>query len=159
MKLYHGSYETQAPGIKIGILAFVSSDNIFDGIFASADIQIAASHASNVYAYDVESIADNADLNNKIDDVIAFLATEINGADDHEIEALAYALADDECNANFSHLLTPRSCAEHDGVYSWEMQRLRGRIAAILGYDAVEMNDEHGNSYLIVNPGIRGIKC
>ncbi|EFZ69431.1 hypothetical protein ECOK1357_2567 [Escherichia coli OK1357] len=35
------------------------------------------------------------------------------------------------------------------------MQRLRGRVAAYLGFDAIEMNDEYGTSYLIVNPQIK----
>ena len=34
---------------------------------------------------------------------------------------------------------------------SWEAQRLRGNLAKKLGYDAVEMSDENGISYLIVN--------
>lgn len=37
------------------------------------------------------------------------------------------------------------------------MQRLRGRVAAYLGFDAIEMNDEHGTSYLIVNQQIKWI--
>ena len=41
-------------------------------------------------------------------------------------------------------------------TYSWELQRLRGHVAAYLGFDAIEMNDEHGTSYLIVNPQIKG---
>ncbi|EFN9336274.1 hypothetical protein D3084_24465, partial [Escherichia coli] len=42
-----------------------------------------------------------------------------------------------------------------NGAYSWELQRLRGRVAAYLGFDAIEMNDEYGTSYLIVNPQIK----
>ena len=37
-----------------------------------------------------------------------------------------------------------------------ELQRLRGRVAAYLGFDAIEMNDKHGTSYLIVNPQSKG---
>jgi len=33
----------------------------------------------------------------------------------------------------------------------WEAQRLQGNLAKKLGYDAVEMSDENGISYLIVN--------
>lgn len=149
MKLFHGSYSNTAPVIKIGAYA-LTGDNVFDGIFACADEDVAGSHGDFVYEYAVANLADNSDLNARIDEIIAFVKSEIE-ADDEEAEALAYALADDECDDAFAHLLSPRSVTEDAG---WEMQRLRGRVAAHLGFDAVEMDDEHGTSYLIVNPAI-----
>lgn len=149
MKLFHGSYSNTAPAIKVGAFA-MSGDNVFDGIFASADFDVANSHGEHVHAYEVESIADNSDLNARIDDVVAFLSTEVD-ADAETIEELANAIADDECDDSFAEFLSPRSCTEDA---SWEMQRLRGRVAAHLGFDAIEMDDEHGISYLIVNPEI-----
>ncbi len=157
MKLFHGSYEKSAPTIKIGAYA-MSGDNVFDGLFASSDFDTADSHGGSqntVHSYEVSNIADSSDLNSRIDEVIAFLSTEIE-ADDEAIEALAYAIADDEESEDFNEILSPRSCADHQGAYSWELQRLRGRVAAHLGFDAVEMEDEHGTSYLIVNPSIKG---
>ncbi|HDT6510533.1 TPA: hypothetical protein QFV83_003921 [Klebsiella aerogenes] len=153
MKLFHGSYETEAPVIKIGAFA-MAGDNVFDGVFATSDADIASSHGNFVYSYTVASIADNSDLNARIDEVIEFLRGEVNTDDEQLIEALAYCLADDETNDDFAEILDPRSCT---GDAGWEMQRLRGRIAAHLGFDAVEMCDEHGTSYLIVNPLINGV--
>ena len=147
MKLFHGSFESKAPVIKVGAFA-MTGDNVFDGIFASDDADIAGSHGRFVHTYIVENIADNADLNGRIEEVIAFLRSELECDD---VEALAYALADDECDDSFADMLTPRSCT---GDAGWEMQRLRGRVAAHLGFDAVEMEDEHGTSYLIVNQKI-----
>ncbi|QRS18173.1 AcrIF11 family anti-CRISPR ADP-ribosyltransferase [Klebsiella oxytoca] len=147
MKLFHGSYESESPVIKIGAYA-MTGDNVFDGIFASDDAEIAGSHGRFVHTYSVENVADNVILNERIDDVIAFLRAELECDD---VEALAYALADDECDDSFAYMLSPRSCT---GDAGWEMQRLRGRVAAHLGFDAVEMEDEHGTSYLIVNPKI-----
>jgi hypothetical protein len=149
MKLFHGSYSNTAPVIKIGAYA-MTGDNVFDGIFASADFDAADSHGEFVHTYNVNSVADSSNLNARIDDVIKFLRSEVE-ADDEEIEELANAIADDECDDSFEHLLSPRSATEDAG---WEMQRLRGRVAAHLGFDAVEMDDEHGTSYLIVNPSI-----
>jgi hypothetical protein len=149
MKLFHGSYSNTAPTIKIGAFA-MSGDNVFDGLFASADADIAGSHGTFVHSYQVESIADSSDLNARIDDAISFLRGEIE-ADEEQLEALVNALADDECGDTFADILMPRSCT---GDAGWEMQRLRGRVAAHLGFDAVEMEDEHGTSYLIVNPNI-----
>ncbi|MEQ4511775.1 MAG: hypothetical protein ABN480_14375 [Dickeya sp.] len=149
MKLFHGSYSNVAPVIKVGAFA-MSGDNVFDGIFACSDADVAESHGDHVYAYSVENIADNADLNARIDEVFSFLRSEIE-ADDDTIEEIANAIADDECDDAYAEYIEPRSCT---GDASWEMQRLRGRVAAHLGFDAVEMRDEHGTSYLIVNPKI-----
>lgn len=149
MKLFHGSYENIAPTIKVGAFA-MSGDNVFDGLFACADADIAGSHGAFVYGYEVDLIASNSELNERIDDVIEFLHKELDSVD---IEPLAYAIADDICDEAFADILSPRSCTGDSG---WEMQRLRGRVAAHLGFDAVEMEDEHGTSYLIVNPSIKG---
>ncbi|MCZ0823694.1 AcrIF11 family anti-CRISPR ADP-ribosyltransferase [Dickeya solani] len=149
MKLFHGSYSSVAPVIKVGAFA-MSGDNVFDGIFACADADVAESHGDHVYGYSVTNVADNSDLNARIDEVVDFLRREIE-CDDDTIEEIATAIADDECDDSFADFLSPRSCT---GDASWEMQRLRGRIAAHLGFDAVEMDDEHGTSYLIVNPKI-----
>lgn len=154
MKVFHGSYSITSPVIKIGAFALGGADNVFDGLFASADSEIAGSHGDYVYCYHVENIADNEALNDRIEEIMHFLRKEID-ADEEQIEALAYALADDECDGEFADIITPRcDSADEWAATSWEMQRLRGRVAAHLGFDAVEMDDEHGTSYLIVNPKI-----
>lgn len=149
MKLFHGSYSSTAPVIKVGAFA-MSGDNVFDGLFASSSEDIAGSHGDFVHAYTVTSVADSSDLNDRVEEVAAFLRGEIE-ADEDQIGGLANAIADDECDDSFEEILSPRSCT---GDAGWEMQRLRGRVAAHLGFDAVEMDDEHGTSYLIVNPRI-----
>jgi len=108
-----------------------------------------------VYAYTVASIADSNILNERIEEVISFLGGEVK-ADYDTLDALASAIADDDCESweQFESILAPRSCADAFAAVCWEMQRLRGRVAVHLGYDAVEMDDEHGTSYLIVNPSI-----
>ncbi|AXK23893.1 hypothetical protein [Serratia marcescens] len=155
MRLFHGSYSNTAPVIKVGAYALGTLDNVFDGVFASADAEIAGSHGGNVYAYTVASIADSSILNERIEEVITFLDSEVE-ADYDTLDALASAIADDDCESweQFESILAPRSCADAFAAVCWEMQRLRGRVAAHLGYDAVEMDDEHGTSYLIVNPSI-----
>ncbi|MEQ5974149.1 hypothetical protein U2J09_22760 [Serratia liquefaciens] len=154
MKLFHGTYSNTAPAIKIGAYA-ITGDNVFDGIFASSDAEIAGSHGDKVFTYSVTAVADNSTLNESIEEVIVFLRSEIE-ADFDDIDALASIIADDNCEswAQFESVLNPRSCADSFAAVCWEIQRLRGRAAAYLGYDAVEMADEHGTSYLIVNPEI-----
>ncbi|EEC8627262.1 TPA: hypothetical protein ACHYY3_004209 [Escherichia coli] len=48
MKLFHGTYEKVAPIIKIGEFA-MSGNNVFDGLFASPERDIAASHGNTVF--------------------------------------------------------------------------------------------------------------
>ncbi|HDL6770592.1 TPA: hypothetical protein PXJ84_000027 [Yersinia enterocolitica] len=159
MKLFHGSYDNTAPVIKVGAFALGGGDNVFDGLFASSSVNVASSHGDAVHSYEVddEKIADNASLNERIEEIIKFLGTEVYACDvdDETIKALAYALADGEETDEFDEIFYPRSCVIRRGACSWEMQRLRGRAAAYLGFDAVEMDDEHGTSYLIVNPAIK----
>ncbi|WP_145579766.1 MULTISPECIES: hypothetical protein [Yersinia] len=163
MKLFHGSWDTTAPVIKVGALALGDGDNVFDGLFASTYASVAKAHGDGetVHAYEVddEKIADNAALNERIEEIIKFLGSEVYACDvdDETIKALAYALADGEETDEFDEIFYPRSCVIRRGACSWEMQRLRGRAAAYLGFDAVEMDDEHGTSYLIVNPEIKAV--
>ncbi|CNJ00057.1 Uncharacterised protein [Yersinia frederiksenii] len=164
MKLFHGSHDDTAPEIKLGVLGLGgAADNVFEGLFASDYASVAKAHGDGetVYAYEVdeEKIADNASLNERIEEIIKFLGTEVYACDidDETIKALAYALADDEYTDEFDEILYPRSCVLHRQACGWEMQRLRGRAAAYLGFDAVEMDDEHGTSYLIVNPEIKAV--
>lgn len=156
MELFHGSYSAIPPEILIGD-HYHGLNNIFDGLFASTSRNVAASHGDYVFMYEVEHVADNSDLNERIRDVFDFLKAEIN-ADDEVIESLSYAIADDKCDDAFAEFLSPRSDVEPFADASWEMQRLRGRVAAHLGFDAVEMDDEHGISWLIVNPLIRAAR-
>ncbi|HDM8359122.1 TPA: hypothetical protein ACQ31S_001683 [Yersinia enterocolitica] len=161
MKLFHGSYDSTAPVIKVGAFALGGGDNVFDGLFASGNANVAGSHGDVVYVYEVsdEKIANNATLNERIEEIIKFLGTEVYACDvdDETIKALAYALADGEETDEFDEIFYPRSCVIRRGACSWEMQRLRGRAAAYLGFDAIEMDDEHGTSYLIVNPAITAV--
>lgn len=46
--------------------------------------------------------------------------------------------------------------AEDAGEASWMAQKLRGRLAEKLGYQAVQMDDENGSSWYIV-PGVKSI--
>ncbi|BAG80428.1 hypothetical protein WDK46_24540 [Escherichia coli] len=156
MKLFHGTYEKTAPIIKLGEFA-MSGNNVFDGLFACLDRDIAASHGNSIFIYHVDDdkIAESRDLNARFQEVYAFLRNELDTADVEEI-ADRVIWDNDSDIENFADILSPRLDSDISGAYSWELQRLRGRVAAYLGFDAIEMNDEHGTSYLIVNPQIKG---
>ncbi|QDX29538.1 MULTISPECIES: AcrIF11 family anti-CRISPR ADP-ribosyltransferase [Dickeya] len=162
MKLFHGSCSTVAPAIKVGAFEMLgASENVFDGIFASGDWDAAASHGNgNIFTYivDEERVAESRDLDANFEEIVRFLLDqyEINSENMDRVNELARAIVDDENQDDeFADvLLFPRLGSDIGGAYSWEIQRLRGRVAAHLGFDAVEMRDEHGTSYLIVNPKI-----
>ena len=146
------NYEKVAPIIKIGEFA-MSGNNVFDGLFASPERDIAASHGNTVFIYHVDDdkIAKSRDLDARFQEVYAFLHNELDTADVEEI-------ADRVMWNNNSDIedFAARLGSDISGAYSWELQRLRGRVTAYLGFDAIEMNDEHCTSYLIVNPQIKG---
>ncbi|MCW7549873.1 hypothetical protein OO184_18515 [Photorhabdus sp. APURE] len=163
MKLFHGSANSAAPTVKVGpfALGFISV-NIFDGIFGSPSYDAAGSHGCNGYVHSYEiaddKIAESRDLNEHYEEVCAFLKEELE-VDDVEEIADRVVWDNDSDVEDFSNIMSPRFDTEGDdslvfAALCWELQRLRGRVAAHLGFDAVEMNDEHGTSYLIVNPKI-----
>lgn len=55
MKLFHGTYEKVAPIIKIGEFA-MSGNNVFDGLFASPERDIAASHGKTVFSWELQRL-------------------------------------------------------------------------------------------------------
>lgn len=149
--LFHGTYEETAPVILIGKNALGAKDNVFDGLFANSTYNVAQSHGRSVFAYEVDSIATNDDLD--CDQAVAIIANELIVDTDVAAEivsAVAYESLED-----YADSLNPRSEFDHSDL-GWEMQRLRGVIARKLGFDAVECKDEHGTSYLIVNTNIKG---
>ena len=86
MKLFHGTYEKVAPIIKTGEFA-MSGNNVFDGLFASPEHDIAASHGNTVFIYhiDDDKIAKSRDLDARFQEVYAFLHNELDTADVEEI--------------------------------------------------------------------------
>lgn len=150
--LFHGTYAETAPTVKIGKNALGAQDNVFDGLFANSTHSVCESHGSSVFAYEVDSIATNDDLD--CDEAVAIIANELMVESDVAAEIVS-AVAYEESLEDYADNLNPRSEFDCDDL-GWEMQRLRGVIARKLGFDAVECEDEHGTSYLIVNANIKG---
>lgn len=138
--LYHGAHEA-FEAVKPG-------HGTFGGIFASANRRAAESHGPFVVAVDVadDRMLTSRALRYDVDHVAveAILRAELHAGAD--VDAVYDALVAD--------------CAESDelaellgleyGEAGWELQRLRGVVARELGYDAVEMRDEHGQTWLVV---------
>lgn len=149
MKLFHGSYENQKPEVKIGVAALGSQDNVFDGLFASDSQNVAESHGNFVFEFEVTNVAESRDLD--CEEALVVLAKE-TCYEGEDLSLILECVVNDEFDTDLddSNLLCRSTCGDRDAEIGWEIQRLRGRIAAHLGFDAVECEDEHGTSYLIV---------
>ncbi|EIG83223.1 hypothetical protein EC12741_B0102 [Escherichia coli 1.2741] len=119
MKLFHGTYEKVAPIIKIGEFA-MSGNNVFDGLFASPERDIAASHGNTVFIYHVDDdkIAKSRDLDAHFQEVYAFLHNELDTADVEEIAD--HVMWDNNSDIeDFADILSPRLGSDIRGAYSW----------------------------------------
>lgn len=133
LELFHGSSEECLTEIK-------DDDSCspwfnFGGLFAASDEQVARSHGNVMY---------------KITPARALTDYELNYSG--ELAAYSYAMRLANDSEELADAIMSRACpaaCEMDGL---EVQRLRGQLARELGFDAVEMEDEHGTTWLCL-PG------
>lgn len=151
MRLYHGG----RGGDNLEVL---DNEGIYDGVFASDDIGAASSHGDNVYYTDVNEaeVLSQHDFSYNIDSDEVEQALQraypaYDSLSDSEKEVIWDSVVEDNANDHWDEL-TEILGYEDAGQASWEAQRIRGHVARELGYKAVEMDDEHGTSYLIL-PG------
>jgi hypothetical protein len=119
----------------------IRDSGTFGGIFASPSAASARSHGPVLHIVRSPRPLTNYALNYEIDGAYD-VALDIAGGD----ERIADAIMTAECAA----LDDCEPCEA--GEQSWEFQRLRGVLAARLGYTSVEMRDEHGTTWLCL-PG------
>lgn len=147
VRLYHGG---GSPGF-----TKVPDGGLFDGFFARTG-EVGGYGIGHNYFADIpeDKILSNFVLNYllPLDNVMnAFAqATDIKQGDPR-FESAWKAIIEDTRDACEMALVARLADTWHDA--GWEAQRLRGKVAKHLGYDAVEMSDECGTSYLIV-PGV-----
>lgn len=128
MRLFHGSDSAE--------LNQILATGLFGGIFASHSSSVAEAHNSHLYVVEPARPLTNYELN-----------YEIHGA----FEAAMKICGNDETKAD---AIMTAGCVsdDTDPESGWDLQRLRGELALALGYDAVEMEDEHGTTWLCL-PG------
>lgn len=155
---YSGTNGDLANGIQRGHLG--PHNNIFDGIFSSKSKRAASSHGDRVQRFVVkkQDAASGRDLDT--DESRAYLEKELAGKNlsDEDFEVIYDAVVFDKeiaFDVDYGDLLSVVTGFDESGEQLWEMQRLRGQAARANGYDVVEMNDEHGVSYLLVGDGVR----
>ena len=142
---YHGSNEKDLKSIK-------STGTYFDGLFCSADIEVAQSHGEFVYEVACRGPVlktrmldyglDYEVVKKALDDTLSEDGCTFFNDDDEE--SIWEAVVSD--TLPYGHTLFSDNLADS----SWHAQALRGKLAKRLGYNVVEMNDEHGTSYLVV---------
>lgn len=138
--LYHGSHEH---------IAQIKKQGIYGGLFASGNRDAAQSHGQIVHRIDLpeDEIMTQSQLEDVTDEELKAAA---HWVDDEDLDRVRELVIDDEM-ADDDDARIMR--ADDAGEASWEAQRLRGVLAKRAGFKAVEMNDEHGTSYLVL-PGV-----
>lgn len=129
---WHGSHE---------VLNEIKDDGLFGGVFGASSESAALSHGPNLHRVTSYNPLRNYELNYVIDGAFKIAKSICDGN-----EAEAEAIMTRSC--------IPVEGSEYD---SWGLQRLRGELAKQLGYDAVEMRDEHGITWLFL-PGCDIVK-
>jgi hypothetical protein len=151
MFLYHGSYEK--------VKEIKPYEGLFGGLFASVSESTARSHGEilNTLEVDDSKVLTQYALDYECDyqSILQILKSEISSdVKDDEIDAIWAIVVEGKSNLD-SEFSEERLCkifrVSDLAEVSWDAQRIRGVIAKKLGYDAIEMDDEHGASYLVLN--------
>lgn len=137
--LFHGSPERMFE---------IQDKGLFGGVFASQNADSARSHGNNLLRARVKrsDVMTQSDMEEAADDDLRSVARWIGDADLERLRELV--IEDDQATDDDARIMK----TDDAGAASWEAQRLRGAIAREKGFKAVEMNDEHGTSYLVL-PG------
>ena len=148
MKLYHGSNDNTLTKIAQG-------RGRFGGVFASASEAVAESHGDYIYELSVESsrIAESCDLEGISSEELEKMFPWLSKSEFANYETLIRKMIlDEEPAFGFDEAdVLSAFLADDIGEADWDAQKMRGEIAAHLGFLAVEMSDEHGTSYLVLS--------
>lgn len=150
-RFFHGSPESD--------LREVEDRGMFGGVFAGAGANSHVGRDGALYYADIpeDAILTHQALNYDInyDDQVAALRKSMPRLSDDDLD-LAYEVVieqKDVWGRDWDDV--ERVFGGDDfGEASWEGQRIRGQVAKRLGYKAVEMDDEHGTSWLLL-PGVK----
>lgn len=145
MLLFHGSCEYTRK------LEVLDDFGLFDGVFCSVDESAALIHGGFVYCIEIDDdrIARSNDLDNEFGLSELRDLTNYDGLDKEDQETLYNAVIYN--NIDWDDL--PHILDKDAGDPPWVYQRLRGKVAKSLGFEAVEMvDDEYETSYLVL-PG------
>lgn len=114
----------------------ITSGGLFGGLFSSVEERAAASHGDVLHVISSPKPLTDYVLNYEIEGAWE-AAVDVCGGDEDRAEAI----------------MSPGcECDSDDPEDGLELQRMRGVLAARLGFTSVEMRDEHGTTWLCL-PG------
>lgn len=145
--IYHGSTES---------ITEIKDQGLFGGLFAG-DKEVAQSHGDVLHVIEMDDgdVLTQSHIEYRADyDSVKSVIARATRCESEEDEDAAWSIVvEDKCAHDFDEETVCRIFRSTDaGEASWEAQRIRGLIAKDLGFKAVEMNDEHGITYLVL-PG------
>lgn len=142
LELYHGGND---------IVPKVEKSGLFNGLFLSPDKDAALSHGDVISKYYVNKNKIGDDFGDKYEDTIKLIKDKYPHATDSDIENVLYpSIAEDKSPWEMDHNEILNLLGFDDMAdAAWHLQSSRGEIGKKLGYDAIKMNDEHGDSYFI----------
>lgn len=157
LRLYHGGRTDGFTSVPDSSTAYGFS---FNGLFASTDTGSswrAHGKGSNYFAdINREKVLTDYALNYEIPhaEMASALKQAMRRLSDDDFDIAVQAAIEDKSQTLSDEDLLRVFPADSVGEASWKAQAVRGEVARILGYEAVEMSDEHGTSYLMV-PGVK----
>ena len=144
MKVFHGTNNKN--------LAVIKDCGLFGGLFMTASVEAAESHGDEIYwaELDLAEIAESCDLD-EVEDFHKFFPWLSQECFEEHEAMLRTIVLDDGGVWGFAAEAVLAAFAEEDMADAdWLAQKIRGQVAASLGFKAVEMSDEHGTSYLVL---------
>lgn len=112
----------------------IKATGVFGGLFGASSAAAALSHGDVLHEITSPRPLADYDLNYEVQGAWE-AAVAVCGGDEERAEAIMSA-----------------GCEADDAEEGWELQRLRGVLASRLGFTSVEMQDEHGTTWLCL-PG------
>ncbi|AQZ95450.1 hypothetical protein ACFSB1_00420 [Halopseudomonas phragmitis] len=143
MQLFHGSYET---------ISEIKNQGLFGGLFAADSEASALAHGDVLHVIEIEDskALTQSVLSYELDhEAVMAALNEVAGHWCEDLDRL-YELAIEEAQVKDADIELLK--AEDWADAGWEAQRIRGQVAKALGFQAVEMSDEHGTTWLVM-PG------
>ena len=137
-------------------------NDVYGGVFGSSGLDVAKSHGNKELHYtDIpqDKILTHYDLNYEIPyekTKAALLKAQPHLADDPELFDDVYKIVVEDASQDLRKVnedLINRAFGSYGPEVENEVQRIRGQVSKNLGYQAVEMVDEHGGGTYLISPG------
>lgn len=158
VRIFRGSWQTEPKYI----VEENPKHDVYGGVFGSSGLNAAKSHGNEGLHYtDIpqNKILTHYDLNYEIPyekTKAALLKAQPHLADDPELFDNVYKIVVEDAGQDLRNVnddLINKAFGPYGPEVENEVQRIRGQVSKNLGYQAVEMVDEHGGGTYLISPG------